>query len=149
MATIAIGISKSPTGQYTCKVPVNALAEDGVPPEQGDDVSYSVEGKVQSISGPTATVSIDSINGEPVGEEASESPEEEAAEEGQEGQAGGGGAGGGPAGGGPSGASPKTSLDASMAPMGPAPLRTRLNRAGTNLMRSNLLKGARGRSLPF
>jgi len=79
MATIAIGISKGPGG-YTCKVPVNALAEDGVPPEEGDTVQYSVSGTVQSVSGGTATVSIDSINGEPVSEEASESPEEEAAE---------------------------------------------------------------------
>src|SRR5215475_4828191 len=79
MATIAIGISKGPGG-YTCKVPVNALAEDGVPPEEGDTVQYSVSGTVQSVSGGTATVSIDSINGEPVAEEASESPQEEAAE---------------------------------------------------------------------
>jgi hypothetical protein len=91
MATIAIGISKGPGG-YTCKVPVNALAEDGVPPEEGDTVQYSVEGKVQSVTGGTATISIDSINGEPVAEEASETPEEEAAEPetGTEGAGGGG-----------------------------------------------------------
>jgi hypothetical protein len=79
MATIAIGVSKGPGG-YTCKVPVNSLAEDGVPPEQGDTVEYSVSGTVQSVSGSEATIKIDSINGEPVSEEASESPEEEAAE---------------------------------------------------------------------
>src|SRR5882762_6631799 len=94
MATIAIGISKKPgSGSYTCDVPVASLAEGGVPPEEGDSVSYSVEGKVQSVSGNTATISIDSINGEPVAEEGAESPEEEGAEPetGTEGGAGGGG----------------------------------------------------------
>lgn len=148
MATIAIGISKKPSGEYTCEVPVNALAEDGVPPEEGDTVQYSVSGKVQSVSGNNATVSIDTINGEPVGEEASESPEEEAGEESAEGPGGGGG--GGPSGS-TSGASPATAADRlGLAPMGPAPpLRSRLNRSGTNAMRSALMKGARGRALPF
>jgi hypothetical protein len=94
MATIAIGISKG-AGGYTCKVPVNSLAEDGVPPEEGDSVQYSVEGTVQSVSGNSATIKIESINGEPVAEEASESPEEEATEESGEGAGGAGGAGGG------------------------------------------------------
>lgn len=93
MATLAIGISKGPSG-YTCKVPINSLSESGVPPEEGDTVQYSVEGTVQSVSGSDATVKIDSINGEPVSEEASESPQEEATEEQGE----------GPASGGPSGA---------------------------------------------
>jgi len=87
MATIAIGVSKGPGG-YTCKVPVNSLAESGVPPEEGDTVEYSVSGTVQSVSGSDATIKIDSINGEPVSEEASESPEEEASEESQEGGGG-------------------------------------------------------------
>ena len=87
MATIAIGIQKS-GGGYTCKVPVNSLAESGVPPEEGDTVEYSVSGTVQSVSGSDATIKIDSINGEPVSEEASESPEEEASEESQEGGGG-------------------------------------------------------------
>ena len=93
MATIAIGINKGPGG-YTCKVPTNALAEDGVPPEVGDTVQYSVSGTVQSVSGGQATVKIDSVNGEPVTEEASETPEEE----GTEPAGGGGGAGGAGAG---------------------------------------------------
>ena len=150
MATIAIGISPKAGGGYTTKVPVNSLEEDGVPPEEGDSVSFSVEGKVQSVEGNEATVSIDSINGEPVGEEASESPEEEAGEEGQEGQ--GGGTPPTPT----SGASPRTSMD--MAPMGPArpakipppaPISSRIDRKGTNLMRNRLLKGARGKAFPF
>jgi hypothetical protein len=94
MANIAIGISPS-TGAYTAKVPVNSLAESGVPPEEGDKVQFSVEGTVQSVSGSNATLSIDSVNGEPVSEEASETPEEEQGEEGQAGATP-GGAGGTP-----------------------------------------------------
>jgi hypothetical protein len=93
MANIAIGISPS-TGAYTAKVPVNSLAESGVPPEEGDKVQFSVEGTVQSVSGSNATLSIDSVNGEPVSEEASETPSEEQGEEGQAGATP--GAGGGP-----------------------------------------------------
>lgn len=79
MATLAIGISKGPGG-YTCKVPVASLSESGVPPEQGDTVDYSVSGTVQSVSGNTATIKIDAINGEPVAEEGTESAADEAAE---------------------------------------------------------------------
>jgi hypothetical protein len=85
-----IGISVKPkNGGATATVPVNALAQDGVPPEEGDKVSASIEGTVKSVDGNEATVSIDSINGEPVAEEAAESPEEEASEN----TPGGGGAG--------------------------------------------------------
>lgn len=143
MATIAIGISPKAGGGYTCKVPVNSLEEDGVPPQEGDKVEYSVSGTVESVDGDDATVSIDSINGEPVGEEASESSEEEASEEGQEGSN-------------PGSSNPGPPNPGPMAPMGGArpappspPLRTRLNRSGTNALRNRLLKGARGKALPF
>jgi hypothetical protein len=54
MAAI-IGISASPkAGGYTCKVPLDALEQDGVPPEQGDQVDYSVAGTVQSVTGQVA-----------------------------------------------------------------------------------------------
>jgi hypothetical protein len=147
MATIAIGVDPT-SGSYICKVPVNSLAEDGTPPEEGDSVQYSVEGTVQSISGPTATVKIDSINGEPVSEEAAESPEEEAGEEQGENAAGAGGGGGGGAGGG------KTPVAAN----GPASPGLGLGRAkiggtlpGETLagMGARLRRGARGRPLPF
>lgn len=158
MATIAIGISPKAGGGYTTRVPVSALAEDGVPPEEGDSVSFSVEGKVQDVSGDTATVDIDSINGEPIGEAGEGTPEEEAQEETEGGS--GGGSGGAPT----SGASPRTSLDTGLAPMGraaapgvgPAPVapglgfaRNRLDRAGTAAIRNRLMKGARGQPLPF
>jgi hypothetical protein len=145
MATIAIGVDPT-SGSYICKVPVNSLAEDGTPPEEGDQVQYSVEGTVQSISGPTATVKIDSINGEPVSEEASESPEEEGAEPETGTPPGGGGAGGGAGGGTP------------VAANGPASPGLGLGRAkiggtlpGESLagMGARLRKGARGRPLPF
>lgn len=145
MATIAIGIGKSPGGAANATIPVNALAEDGVPPEEGDKVSFSVDGTVKSVSGNNATVSIDSVNGEPVGEEAAESPEEETTEEQGEGAAP--GAGGGPSGA-TSGASPRLASD--IAPMGPPVSRLPgIDRAGTALMRNRLLKGARGRPMPF
>lgn len=136
MATIAIGIDKG-SGSYTARVPVNSLAEDGTPPEEGDSIQCSVEGTVQSVTGNTATVKIDSINGEPVSEEAAESPEEESSEEQGENAAGAGGSGGGPpgpAGGGGAGGG---------GPGGPAAM------ADIAAMGKRLRKGARGRPMPF
>jgi hypothetical protein len=75
-----VGISVKPGGSgggYICKVPLDLLAQDGVPPEEGDNVSYSVEGTVQSVDAEDATVKITSVNGEPV----DESPAEETAED--------------------------------------------------------------------
>ena|SRR5215472_10887788 len=112
MATIAIGISPKSGGGYTADVPVNSLQEDGVPPEEGDKVSFSVDATVKSVSGGTATLDIDSINGEPVSEEAAESPEEESSEEGQEGV----GPGQGPSG-------PASGADGIGRPLGAAPTR--------------------------
>jgi hypothetical protein len=142
MATIAIGISPKAGGGYTCKVPISAISEGGVPPEEGDTVQYSVEGKVQSVTGNTATVSIDTINGEPIGEESSETPEEEGAEPETGATPGGGGAGGGPP----------------VAANGPASPGLGLGRAkiggtlpGETLagMGARLRKGAKGRPMPF
>jgi hypothetical protein len=143
MATIAIGISPKAGGGYTCKVPISAISEGGVPPEEGDTVQYSVEGKVQSVTGNTATVSIDTINGEPIGEESEESPEEEGAEPETGTSPGGGGAGGG---------------GTPVAANGPASPGLGLGRAriggtlpGETLkgMGARLRKGARGRPMPF
>ncbi len=140
MATIAIGVSRKPGGTFTSDVPLAALSEGGVPPEEGDSVSFSCEGKVQSVTGNTATVSIDSINGEPVAEEGSESPEEEGAEPETGSEQGtpptpvaanGGGLGGGLAG-----------------PPGLTPQR-RKNMAGIAAMGAKLRAGARGRPMPF
>jgi hypothetical protein len=123
-------------------VPISAISEGGVPPEEGDTVQYSVEGKVESVTGNTATVSIDTINGEPIGEESSESPEQEGAEP----ETGAGGGGGGIGG--------RTPVAAN----GPASPGLGLGRAkiggtlpGESLagMGARLRKGARGRPMPF
>lgn len=77
MAAI-IAVQKAPGGgSYTCNVPLDLLSEDGVPPAQGDSVSYSVEGTVQSTDAEDATVKITSVNGQPV----AESPGDETAED--------------------------------------------------------------------
>jgi hypothetical protein len=141
---VAIGITASPkdSGTYTCDVPVNSLAEDGVPPEVGDSVDYSVKGTVKSISGSQATVDIDSINGEPVGEEAAETPEEESTEE--EGEEGAGG------GAGPSGpASGAGGITPGMpSPFGmPKVRKTRI--PGLAAMGARLRKGARTNPMPI
>ena len=90
MAATIIGISTKPKadaapGTYTCRIPLDALEADGTPPEEGDSVSYSVDGTVQSIEGDDAVVKIDSVNGEPV----TETPEEESQEDQGQGQGGG------------------------------------------------------------
>lgn len=68
-----IGVSLKPKddaggGGYTCDVPLSLLAEDGVPPAEGDTVSYSVDGTVQGVDGDSATIKIDAVNGQPVGD---------------------------------------------------------------------------------
>jgi hypothetical protein len=136
MANIAIGISPS-TGAYTAKVPVNSLAESGVPPEEGDKVQFSVEGTVQSVSGSNATLSIDSVNGEPVSEEASETPEEEQGEEGQAGATPG-------AGGGPSGTQSGASPGPGMGLGGGLPRAKKAAIPGLAALGNKLRRGARG-----
>lgn len=67
-----IGVSVKPKGDgsstYTCDVPLSLLAEGGVPPAEGDSVSYSVDGTVQGVDGDSATIKIDAVNGQPVGD---------------------------------------------------------------------------------
>lgn len=76
-ALIGVSVKPKAGGGYTCKVPLDLLAQDGVPPEQGDSVSYSVEGTVQSVDAEDATVKITSVNGEPVAESASDEAAED------------------------------------------------------------------------
>jgi hypothetical protein len=64
MAAI-IGVVSKPSGS-TATIPIDLLAQDGVPPEECDDVSFSVDATVKSVSGDNATVSIQAVNGEPV-----------------------------------------------------------------------------------
>src|SRR5215469_1132405 len=154
MATIAIGISPKAGGGYTADVPVNSLQEDGVPPEEGDKVSFSVEATVRSVSGGTATLEIDSVNGEPVSEEAAESPEEESSEEGQEsgpGQGPSGPASGADGIGRPLGAAPARPMGRQMTSKGRPVLGNMMTPTGetTGQMGTRLRKGARNNALGF
>jgi hypothetical protein len=65
MAAI-IGVVTPKSGGATATVPIDLLSQDGVPPEQGDTVSFSVDATVKSVSGDNAVVSIQAVNGEPV-----------------------------------------------------------------------------------
>jgi hypothetical protein len=74
-----IGVTVKPKGGgYTCRVPLDLLSEEGTPPEQGDSVSYSVDGTVQSTDAEDAVIKITAINGEPVDESASDEAAEDA-----------------------------------------------------------------------
>jgi hypothetical protein len=93
-----IGISLKPKDgdeSASATVPLDLLGQDGVPPEEGDEVSFSVKGTVKSIDpdGETASVDIESIDGQPV----SESSAQEAGE-GEPGEGPGGPPAGGPPG---------------------------------------------------
>jgi hypothetical protein len=76
-ALIGINVKPKAVGGYTCRVPLDILSQDGVPPEQGDSVDYQVSGTVQSVDAEDAVVKITSVNGEPV----AESPGDETAED--------------------------------------------------------------------
>lgn len=76
-----IGVSVKPKADgsgYTAKVPLDLLAEDGVPPQQGDSVSYSVDGTVQSVDAENAVIKIESVNGQPVDESSAQEATEDA-----------------------------------------------------------------------
>jgi hypothetical protein len=127
-----VGISVKPTGAgggYTCRVPLDLLAQDGVPPEKGDQVSYSVDGTVQSVDAEDAVVKITSVNGQPV----AESPAEETAED-QGGPPQPGGQAGGAAGAGGRGFPPRA-----VGAISPA----------TAALGAALRKKARGQPMPF
>lgn len=57
-------------------VPLGALSIDGTAPAQGDEVDYTVKGKIARIEGEKAYVTPATINGEPIAAE--ESPSEPA-----------------------------------------------------------------------
>ena len=72
-----IGVSVKPKDDgsgYVCRVPLDLLSEDGVPPAEGDSVSYSVDGTVQSVDGDSADIKIESVNGQPVDEASANEP---------------------------------------------------------------------------
>ena len=59
-------------------MPLDITSEDGVPPEQGDSVSYQVDGTVQSVDAEDATIKIEAVNGQPVSESAADEASEDA-----------------------------------------------------------------------
>jgi hypothetical protein len=86
-----IGISVKPkNGGSTATVPLDLLSQDGVPPEQGDKVSFQAEATVKSVTDTDATLQLTSINGEPVAEEAGEGPSDDESAEPDENNPGGG-----------------------------------------------------------
>jgi hypothetical protein len=127
-----IGVVSKGAGGYTAKIPLDLLAQDGVPPEQGDSVSFSVDATVKSVDAEDATVSIQSVNGEPV----NESPSDEAAED--QGDTGGPPQPGGQAGG-ASGAGGR----------GWPPPRTGAISPATLALGNALRKKAKGQPMPF
>src|SRR5260370_32347990 len=87
---LVIGIGKTRSGGATATVPLSALEQDGVPPAQGDSVSFSVDGTVQSVSGDNATLKIDAVDGQPVKASGGNAGAPPDAEESAEGEAPGG-----------------------------------------------------------
>ena len=131
MAAI-IGISTG-GGGYTAKIPLDLLSQDGVPPEQGDSVSFSCDATVKSVDAEDATVSIQSVNGEPVNESASDEASEDQGDQGGPPQPG-GQAGGMSGAGGRGGPMPRVA-----GPISPSTL----------ALGAALKKKAKGQPLPF
>jgi hypothetical protein len=77
MAAIIGVVSPKSGGGYTAKIPLDLLSQDGVPPEQGDSVDFSVSATVSSVDAEDATVKITAVNGEPVDESASDEATED------------------------------------------------------------------------
>jgi hypothetical protein len=137
-------------GGYTAKIPLDLLAQDGVPPEQGDDVSFSVDATVKSVDADDATVSITSVNGEPVSgsgaDDESTEPDEDEATPAPGGSTGGppqpGGQAGGASGAGGKGWPVKAAVVAPVRPVGPISPQTAAIGAA-------LRKRAKGQPMPF
>lgn len=139
-AIIAIGQTKEKPVAPTMTLPADAVSQDGVAPEVGDQIEHSVKGRVTKVKGDNVTISVTAIDGSPVEgsaqEEKTESPEEESAEEG------------------PSGASPNPGP---ANPLGPAgnplaaivkPPRAKA-RAATAALGAALRRRARGAPVPL
>jgi hypothetical protein len=133
-----IGV-KASGGGYTAKIPLDLLAQDGVPPEQGDSISCSIDATVQSVDAEDATVKITSVNGEPVDESASDEASED---EDQGGPPQPGGQAGGASGAGGKGWPVKAAVVAPVRPVGPISPQTAALGAA-------LRKRAKGQPMPF
>ena len=138
MAAIIGVVSKG--GGYTAKIPLDLLSQDGVPPEQGDSISCSIDATVKSVDAEDATVNITAVNGEPVsgGDDDSAGPDDE--DQGDQGgpPQPGGQAGGASGAGGRGGPMPRRAV-----PIGGA------LSPSTLALGAALRKKAKGQSLPF
>ena len=65
------------TSGFTVQIPLDLLSEDGVPPQTGDSVDFSVTGSVQSADDENATVKIEAVNGQPVDESSAQEASED------------------------------------------------------------------------
>ena len=138
MAALIGVVSKG--GGYTAKIPLDLLAQDGVPPEQGDSISCSIDATVKSVDAEDATVSITSVNGEPVDESASDEATEDQGDQGGPPQPG--GQAGGASGAGGKGWPAKAAVVAPVRPVGPISPQTAALGAA-------LRKRAKGQPMPF
>jgi hypothetical protein len=144
-----VGVKASPSSS-TATIPIDLLAQDGVPPEQGDTVNFSVDATVKSVDGDNATVSITAVNGEPVDDSsAEESTEDEDQDQGAAAPPGGppqpGGQAGGSSGAGGRGWPAKGAAIGGIAPVRPVgPISP-----STLAMGAALRKKAKGQPLPF
>ena len=135
-----IGVVSKGSGGYTAKIPLDLLSQDGVPPEQGDSVSFSVDATVSSVDADDATVKITAVNGEPVDgsgadDESTEPDENEATPSPPQP----GGQAGGMSGAGGKGWPPAKTIGIKASPLSPATL----------ALGNALKKKARGQPLPF
>lgn len=81
MATVSPD-SPAPSGASSArklKLPLASLAVDGVNPEQGDDVTFTVTGKLASIVGEDGEVEVSRVNDADLAAPAPEMSEDEAA----------------------------------------------------------------------
>ena len=138
MAAIIGVVSPKSGGGYTAKIPLDLLSQDGVPPEQGDSVDFSVSATVSSVDAEDATVKITAVNGEPVDESASDEASEDDSGD------GGGAAGGPPQPGGQAGG-----LSGAGGRGGPMPRVAGPISPATLALGAALKKKAKGQPLPF
>lgn len=61
----AAGASSAQAGADGFSVPVKAITIDGVPPTAGDEVEFSVKGRVASVTDESAAITVAEINGLP------------------------------------------------------------------------------------
>jgi hypothetical protein len=59
--------SETTPSSVTVDLPVDLISQDGVAPEEGDQVSAQIDATVEAVQGRIATLSIDAVDGQAVG----------------------------------------------------------------------------------